>query len=225
MKRLRKILILLILLLAPTLSTAQTPTTGDSFDGNAIDKKKWEVSESGTGSVAVRDGRLRVTVKPTTRFKPFYMVGLQSRWKVSGDFDMEVSYRIVKWSPESRVRVGLCVQREGDQHPHKHGGCVERVGKVETFGGPQEVYLTHFREGVSDPIETGDQEGRLRLTRVGGRMTGFYDKGGRWVAVHTGEVSPEPFIVGLGIWGHYSNPGVAVTFDDFTVHSGTVLRP
>ncbi len=195
----------------------------DDFSSNRIDDSKWIVGSSSIGTIAPTDNGLMLRLSPT-RFRPLYTVGLKSKWLISGDFDIEFDFRILKWSPESRIRVGLCVKRREDRQPHEEGGCAERVGKVKSWGGVKDVYLAHFKDGLLKYVETKDLKCRLRLVREGTMMTGFYLDNGRWVPLHTGEVSEEPFEVGIGIWGHYWNPGVEVVFERFRVLKGRLIK-
>jgi hypothetical protein len=80
--------------------------------------------------------------------------------KLSGDFSIQVDYRLPLWPPNNGVRIGIGVSS------NIVGIQANMVERVSGYGG-REVYLTHFADGVAGISETNETPGKLKLERSG----------------------------------------------------------
>ncbi len=148
-----------------------------------------------------------------------------STGKLSGDFDIQVNYRLVQWPKGSGIRVGLGTT----------SGTVERKswGKEGKTGA--EDYGTNIGTAavmdfwLDNAVQLTPAKGRsgaLRLVRKGDQETGYYSAGGKWVEIGSGTVTRDDVRFALLAWGHderFTNKKVAVAFDNFVVNAGTVV--
>lgn len=195
------------------------PLWMDDFNDNVLDGDKWTafVSEGADGSVQEVDGRLRIRLGGGSQKAPSYRLDATSRWVFRGDFDIQVDYRLDAWPPGNHVRVGL---KAGGIKKAGYLDSIERVND-RSWG---DVYLTHFSDGAPDKVVTPDTSGRLRLTRMGQSITGYFFKQGEWVAIHTGPAATEDGPVLLGVWADEPTSGATVSFDNFAVNAGTLVE-
>jgi Tol biopolymer transport system component len=151
---------------------------------------------------------------------------------ITGDFDVRVDYEILTpRSPDlnngNQERIGLSADNIG---------AVERVsdGNYGSLSPPGdgEVYLTDFQPmggGInpSPGIITTDLAGKLRLTRVGSRISGYYWNGTGWTLLYTeenGYAGPTTF--SLKIWnGYLDQSGMKIAFDNFYLSARDWVGP
>jgi hypothetical protein len=220
-------------LLSPKPVTAG-PVFSDNFNTNSINPAFWNVQLSGTGpSVAAANQSIVVTFAANSfsdQVTQPFQGGLSGVCTLSGDFNMQVDYKLILWPQSSGVRVGLrLTQHQGDLN----GDATERVGwgiGPELGAYPREVYLTDFSDGVQGTTGTSDLNGTLRVVRTGSTVTGYYHSSGGWVPIHSG-----PSVTGnrdadfaLTVWS--GNPvfvgqTTKVGFDNFVINSGQLRCP
>jgi hypothetical protein len=219
------------LLVGTGASAAQHVFTDDFADG-LVDPFLWTAAVGGSGPTVVENGgKLEVTIPAVSVADPVgtlmgaYTLNLQNV-PLAGDFEAVVDYALVSWPAGSGVRVGFLGSKGG----------VERTGysswEYSGLGVPPEEYIVDFRatgDWVLQPqpaLATADTSGRLRFTRVGNTLSGYYRQGGTWVLIgsFTGGTAAEPLLgppgyLGIGAW---SGPGpffgyqdVKVTFSNF----------
>ena len=153
---------------------------------------------------------------------------------VSGDFDVQVGFRLLNWTFSNGVRVGLA----STPGPFFTGDfattppfAVERTSfglPADGPGVPREVYLTHFLDQVQGLIPTSDLTGALRLTRIGGTATGYYLSSTGWIAIHSGPTTTQSVNLDLVAWSHdyaFTHTFVKVAFDNFTINRGNAACP
>ena len=174
----------------PGASPTPTPTPGPKLQ----DLKLWTMSTLGTGPSVAPDGDgvdflipAGATVDPQ---KHFATIGLQAKCNLSGDFDLQVDYRLINWPAHNSVRVGLGTGTYS----------VQRASNVGT--GVDNVYVIDFA-GNQPRVETQDVSGGLRLTRIGDMMSAYYRSNGGWVMLASakGPTDPTPFSVAA--WTDY----------------------
>ena len=197
------------LLIAPARRThADQGNSGiyDDFDSNQIDSSKWDVFQDSGTTIVTQNNRVELTVPAAPSFRG---ATLQPTCILRGDFEVQVNYQLLSWPSNSGVRVGLGM--------HPGFGLVERVGA--DFFPDKEVYLTHFvTDGVQGLIQTSDQSGKLRLTRVDDVLSGYYFTGGSWALIHSTGVFPgDDFRFSLAVWHDGSSTGATAAFDDVVV--------
>ena len=225
--------------LATTSSFRADPSTLPklaSLSGN-FTSSFWSITEAGSGpSVAITNKAANVSIPATSANDPSLLIfgaGLSTSCPVSGDFDVQVGFRLVNWTFANGVRVGLA----STPGPFFTGDfsttppfAVERTsfGPGDASGIPREAYLTHFLDGVQGLIPTSDLTGALRLTRTGGTATGYYLGPTEWIAFHSGPTTTQSVHLDLTAWSHdytFAHTFVKVLFENFTINRGSAVCP
>jgi hypothetical protein len=200
-----------------------TPVLADDFNDNVLSAALWTAAVYGSGpTIAEANQRLEIRHPASAAGDPFG-AEVKSVCLLVGDFDIQVDYLLTAWPPANGIRLGLAVN-PGDSKVAR----ISFVGGDGIPGYPNEVYLTHFADGLGGITGTGDLSGRLRLVRLGGSLTGYYFGGGGWVALHTGPGAAGAVAVALRSWSHsqvFRHEEVRVAFDNFRVSRGTVVCP
>jgi hypothetical protein len=150
-------------LLWATCALAYTGTITDDFNASTLNSGLWEVTSIGGPSIAQTSGQLQVTI-PGSSTSPLG-AGVQSRFTLIGDYDMQADFSLLTWPANNGIRVGIIAI-----------GAVERVGAGAGYG---EEYLAHFSNVLGRTV-TVDLSGTLRMTRTGNTLEGFYLAGGLW---------------------------------------------
>jgi len=192
----------------------------------------WSIHLEGVGpTLQETDGRLEIFLPATSTgagINKVFSTGYWSKFHLVGDFDIEVEYQILKWPKNNGVSIGLSVLP---------GGSVERA----RWGGPEqgESYGTNYFQSAPGEIydlggetRTKDFWGKLRLTRIGDEMTGYYFRSGEWIALRRGKVDTSPVEVSLLVWSGDKNyiskspsNDIQVIFDNFIVNQGNLTWP
>lgn len=152
-------------LLWATFALAYAGTITDNFDASTLNSGLWEVTSTGGPSIAQTAGQLQVTI-PGVSSSPL-SGGVQSKFTLIGDYDMQAEFSLLTWPANNGIRVGI----------QAIGGAVERVGAGSVYG---EEYLANFGTSLLGRIGTGDLSGALRMTRTDNILKGFYLAGGNW---------------------------------------------
>jgi hypothetical protein len=219
---------------ATQLDHAQLPSLSNNFNSSA-----WVATQAGFGPTAtIANQTVDITFPTNSANDPslrIFGAGLSSQCTVKGDFDAQVSFRLVNWTFSNGVRVGLAstpgVFFTGD-FSATPPFAVERISFGSPTGDfpglPREVYLTHFLDGVQGVTPTSDLSGSLRLTRSGGSETGYYLSSGNWVMIHTGSSTTEDIHLSIVAWSHdyaFSHTFVKVEYDKFALNQGSITCP
>jgi len=187
----------------------------DDFNGSSINLAKWNVviSPSGVGTIAEINQRLEMlhTAAAVNAYQ-----GLQSRCKISGDFDVQVDFTLLNW-PSQNFHTLRFAAMDLPQGP---------VGLVGIYRNSynSEGYQMRAINGVVNDIIISDTSGKLRLVRVGSTVSGYYWNGAQFVLL----ASSPTTTVDTGFALDFSSPlitsptNVKVAFDNFKVNSGTV---
>ena len=87
-------------------SRSQFASLGDNFNSSL-----WVATKAGSGpSVIAANRTVQVSIPANSANDPslgIFGAGLSSRCTVSGDFDVQVGFRLVNWTFSNGVRVGL----------------------------------------------------------------------------------------------------------------------
>lgn len=200
-----------------------TPVLADDFNDNVLSSAMWTAAVYGSGpAIAETNQRLEIRHPAHAAGDPFGAEA-KSICRLVGDFDIQVDYLLTAWPQANGIRLGLAVN-PGDSKVAR----ISFVGGDGIPGYPNEVYLTHFADGLGGITGTGDLAGQLRLVREGGLLTGYYLGAGGWVALHTGPGTAGAVSVALRSWSHsqvFKHEEVRVAFDNFRVNRGTVVCP
>lgn len=212
-----------------TPTATQTPTytptptiivLADDFDDGVINPTIWESLIRGTGPAIVETNqRLEITIPATsshTSTEGSFGSSLNSVCQLRGDFDIQADYTLFAWPPNNGIRVALTTG----------SGAVERLD----FNG-SEVYFTDFSivNGAWTSVSTTDLSGKLRLSRTGTTITGyFFDNTGQWIPIASYDgprVTPDVSF-SLVVWSHnwvFGHQEARVAFDNFLVSRGELV--
>ena len=231
---------LVVVALATTTSTFGTsPLTLPrlaSMSGN-FTGPFWSRTEAGSGpSIATTNTAASVSIPANSSNDPslhIFGAGLSSTCPVSGDFDVQIGFRLLNWTFANGVRVGLASTPDAFFTTYiatNPSLAVARtsLGPGDTAGIPRENYLTQFLDGVQGLIPTSDLTGALRLTRTGGTATGYYLGPTGWIAVHSGPTITQSIHLSIEAWSHnftFTHTFVKVEFDNFTINKGSAICP
>lgn len=204
----KKILLLAVAVIFAYPTCAFAISYTETFNDDEINSFLWQWGQSGGNSVVLdmADHHLDMYQNSTSGSS-----WLACKYALPGDFDIRVDYKTHHWDlgGHDQQRIGL----GGTQ------GSVQRVSDW-WFGG--EIYLTYWTGATwnTGSPTTTDLEGKLRLTRQGSTMTGWYwdsDAGDWQIAPQTPPAYSDPFNFSVSIWSGYSGTqiGNIIEFDNF----------
>lgn len=215
----------------PTETSTATPTATsipvlfDDFDDNQINNSMWQAIIYGTESTITEiNQQLELThtanAKESTGHN-FFAAQYSSQCRLSGDFDIQVSYRLLTWPNANGVRVGLSVDDNTDMTENFP------VLRFNSGLGNSESYATNFYV-VNTLVSTQDTEGKLRLERRGNSLSGYYMKMGNWVLLHTDTMPTYDVYFSVQSWSHsytYGKQETKIAFDNFMINAGSLICP
>ena len=190
----------------------------DSLQSTVINTQLWYPGINGNGiSLVQNNAGLNISFASNASIASgtFYG-GYTSLIKLTGDFDMQVDYKLNNWPYASGVRVGLHVIPSDN-----NARSMERTsfGSSNDFpGDPRDVYYADWN-GVSGVFATTDLSGTLRWVRKSNQLTAYYLQSPNWIPVGT-FTSSEDMKFGLAAWSDnsiFTGQSVSMTFDNFRV--------
>lgn len=208
----------------------------DTFTGTWVDPF-WGVGHTGTGpTVAQANGQLEVTLPVRTSFGPdgFANAFAFMTCRLTGDFDMQVDYRLLSGLLPPLVDVNLdAAEFTGDTYSGQHGMFVHDAG----FG--LHGISTHFPDpGVFKPpyndfVDDASLAGSLRLVRTtsagGTTVTASRLHGTPWSFTSLPYTMPLPTsqAANLNVFTNSTpfNTEVRVAYDNFRINSGSITCP
>lgn len=213
-----------LLVLAATLCFVTAPASAqvfiEDFDDNSIDSSLWSVDLYGAGSqVAERNHRLEFEF-PGSASGTEFGARLVSTFRLRGDFDIRVDYRLLEWPAYNGIRIAAALT---DDYFDDYGMERSSLSAIEPLG-EHEVYVADFGPFVL--VETTDVSGTLRLVRSGATQTGCFASGGGWTPVLTDAAPTRDITIQLHAWSHdyaFRDIVVCASFDNFTVVSGELV--
>jgi hypothetical protein len=185
----------------------------DNFDATSINTFLWApFHDSPQQRVTQQTGELRVKIDAASAGDEFG-AGLKSRFRLKGDFDMMVDYRLITWPATNGVRLGFEGPGFGPDS-YTEFMVKRRSHGVEEPPTDKEVYGADFKEGEEwngGMVPTADDHGSLRLTRSGSVLTGYFSKdGGPWqfIGSHNFSTSPGlPEWIAVTLWANSKTEG------------------
>ncbi len=158
----------------------------------------------------------------------FIGAGLVSVCKLSGDFDIRVSFRLPVWPSDNGVRASLVTGQPGSTLIT--GTWAIRISaSTHDVVNAGESYLTFQNPvAIQGLTSTSDLSGSLREVRTGGTLTAYYLSGVNWISLGTWSVSTTDTlfaIVAVSTDIVFAHVDVKVTFRDFVITSGTLVCP
>ncbi len=182
---------------------------------NTLDLKLWTVSIVGSGPTATQANSGIDLVIPAGAIQDpkqgNLAINLSASCQLTGDFDLQLDYTLVKWPPRNSVRLGLVA---GHYSVHRSSNTGFVAGSAA-----DNLYVTDFA-GALTSVGTQDATGRLRISRVGSTMTGYYRSNGAWVKISTASGPTAPMSYGIAAWTDYNavvKTDVSVNIKNFTV--------
>ncbi len=198
------------------------PVLYDDFEDNQTNASVWQVILYGTEStIEETNQQLEIIHSSNAIDAPgygFFAAQYLSKCALTGDFDIQVSYRLITWPNASGVRVGLTVDADRDM------AASFPLERLNTGLGNLEAYVTHFNTLIYVP--TQDTEGKLRLTRKVDKLSGYYSKSNEWILIYTEDVPTTNLYFSLQSWSHsytYGKQETKIAFDDFSVATGELV--
>jgi hypothetical protein len=136
----------------------------------------------------------------------YYSFGVTTKCELAGDYDAQVDYTLLDWSPDDGVNVDFSV---GDRTVFRHEHSVS----------------TYFPPDRSGFAPTEDAQGTLRLVRHGRVVTGSYRVDGGWLTLGSGRADTAPQRVSLGLFttNDRLSDDVRVAFDNYRVNRGRLV--
>jgi hypothetical protein len=142
-------------------------------------------------------------------------MGLASRCKVSGDFDVQVDYRFLNWPAANTHTVRLMAGDLPD------GGTGFPGVYRNSYADENYQFRNQLGSGGLVSQSTSDTSGVLGLKRVGQTLSGYNSHG---------TIGSAPTITGpTGFTVDFASPNpsapanVEIAFDNFRVNSGTIV--
>ena len=150
-------------------------TITENFNNNHYNQDLWRVSNIGTGVTStIVNNRAEVTL-PASAGGSLYMGMMGSRLTVAGDFDMQVDFALLTWPANNAAQVGLTLEQANDF-------SIFRRSRGVNEGGGGDIYFTVIK-GQMTQVPASGTSGKLRMTRTGNTMQGYYWDGAAWQLV------------------------------------------
>jgi hypothetical protein len=143
-------------------------TLREEFNGTAIDLPRWQVQQTGA-RVTPKDGELRAVFPPGRSRSS--TVGLDSRFKIEGDFEIRVDYRLIAVeSPKKaneEIKVDILVEGPDGKASVMRG---IRLRNGDWYACWADRTADTPDAGVWNETETKDRSGSLCLRRSGEQL-------------------------------------------------------
>ena len=132
---------------------------------------------------------------------------------MSGDFDTQVDHALLHWPSNNGVRTGTGLDLLF------MAGVRGSFSPADYVGVSGDYYLTRFIDGVEGLTATADH-GKLRGTRVGDLLSGYYWNSQAWVLIRQGAGTSGAGNVRVVVWWSgqvFRDQSVKVAFEKSTV--------
>jgi len=205
----------------------------DTFE---TDRGEWTFSMTGVGPrAAVANGQLELTLPAGTVFGPesYAMASATTRCTLSGDFDMQVDYRLLSGLlPASGMTATFATSEfTGSSYSGTHGVFVHNAGGnshgiSSHFPSPPGVFGPPYNGFVSDSSTSGTL--RLERSTTGGVTTVTASRltGQPWSFTSLPYVPPTSQAVNLHVFTNVAVPTeVRVAFDNLRITRGALSCP
>jgi len=207
------------------ISTPRIPYL-DTFSDTRIDPFWGVPFVQGTGpTIASANGQLEVAFPAATTNDSvlgYVSVGVSAQCHLTGDFDIQVDYRLLQWPPQSGVNVDF------DTFDIMNGTYGDVHGMFVFDPGGGTGISTHFPGPLNTFVSDAATSGTLRFKRVGTTLTAYRLAGGGWSALQSTSDLGAEVAVNLNVFsnvGTFTHPDVNVAYDNFSVNSGTFACP
>lgn len=187
----------------------------EDFGDGSIDRTKWVITGDTARGLRVEEtnGRLEIFIPGSVRTGTF-VAAFETRCKVTGDFDVEVDYRLLSWPSDNGAIVSLAMR---EWHTQRLSGAGGPFPREESYG------VSHY--GSVRMIPTSDTEGTLRVARVGASVSSYYRDGSDWVLIQeSSDFTAAADVLRVSMWGvegSWANQDARVALDNFRIVRGT----
>jgi hypothetical protein len=157
---------------------SQAGTIIDDFDGASINNQLWSIYHTDEHQRGVQQGGvLKIQIDGVSEGIGFGAV-LSSRFSLKGNFEIVVDYNLTNWPYANGVEASISFSVKDNFWTANGKMSRQSLAADESFT-PKEIYHTVFWDGalVSGGIgfiPTTDSSGRMKLTRVGQVITGYF---------------------------------------------------
>lgn len=211
----KNILLMLALLSLPFSGIAQT--VYDDFN-----LKQWTFIKEGVGpKLNEANQRLEITLPGNSKDGPnaIFFAGYKSNCELTGNFDIQVDYSLLKLPAYSGLRVGITI-------PNVVTVARESFSQHDDGFPAGDYYLVGGATNVWVP--TSDKKGKLRLVRTDTSVSGYYFDAAslNWTLISSTPVTTDTVKFQLWAWSHnnrFDKKTVAVAFDNVVVNSGSLV--
>jgi hypothetical protein len=158
-------LVFIALAAGHAVAAAQPQRITEAFQRDTFDKTLWTIERLGA-KVDATGGQLKIAVPKGPAGRP--PVGLQSRFRIEGDFDIRAGYAITAWPMPKKEWINVTIFIEGADG----AAAVFRTNHSKVGSG---YALWHeaadkTRPGAWKQVATKDTKGTLRLKRSGDQL-------------------------------------------------------
>jgi murein DD-endopeptidase MepM/ murein hydrolase activator NlpD len=195
-------------------------TLDDDFNDNFLDTTRWDVTIAPPGAGTISETNQRLEMLQTTSGSGY--LGLASKCKVHGDFDVQVDLALLNW-PSVNFHTVRLVAGNLPQGP---------IGLTGVYRNSysNENYQMRAIGGLVANVDRVDFFGRVRLRRTGSTIEGYYWDGTTFVLIGSSPTTADDttFIIDFaaGSGTPITPPaGVFIAFDNFKVNLGTPVCP
>jgi hypothetical protein len=195
--------------------------TEDTFtgeDGDEPDKNLWEVyNRSASGTILINSNKLKFTIPSTSSDE---IVRVESKFKLSGDFDIQVDYEEISNDAPS----------SSNSYPAWFGVFTDDGNFCGIFTVYTSAYHYMGYDSTADSLTTNTtlySSGKFRLVRSGSTITAYYWTGLQWewegsTSGHVFSDSDSSDVTSVRIESHADfNSGCVTDWDNFVINSGT----
>ncbi len=188
----------------------------DQFNGTLLDRCKWdEVSQSG-GQFTVNNE----AVATTSSASPFSIPRMTSQYRMTGDFDVQVDYRVgAGWNeplpPNSGLEVQFAVYWDDSRYI--------QIGRGRDNGGEYIKPATTIagQTGINNiRIDNSQMQGKFRAVRAGTTLTLKYHDGTAWIDLAAATVPDDDAYAYLGTISGNASRAFTAYFDNFVLNTG-----
>ena len=182
----------------------------DNFTGVRLNGEKWETQSSGGGTVR-QDERLILT---TSAAEAFSDNNVRSRWRFSGDFDVEVAFEIGEgWGLPSVEHL------DGANLGVTIGSQSYWITRLRSTG-EDKVFSMNSADSVSGEMVTSAVSGKYRILRKGTTLLILFDVGEGWQKIAEKTVGLDEAQLFLSNGSIFASQAFTTYFDDVKLNSG-----
>jgi hypothetical protein len=171
----------------------------ENFDGPALNKQLWNPYNYDQHQRSIQqDGVLKIQIDGASTGDEWFGAGINGMFGLKGNFEIVADYNLTNWPTSNGVRANIMFSEI--YNPNGKSGHVDRC----SFGAdeppnPKESYVTAFNDDLFLDVvikSTTDISGKLKLTRVGKIITGYFWQNNAWQTIGSHDYSA----TGLGDW-------------------------